>query len=173
MPASAKARCVELQRGFDIGEHKRGGAVGNERAISALERPGNERIFVALGAAEIIAEILAELRVRIANTVFVVLGGDAGERIRLIAPALEIQCGDLAEDAGEAAVDIGFFPHIGCLEQIASDLRGRRRGHLLDADHEHDAGGASGDRFKPLMHGGGAGSAGILDPGGALEAQIG
>ena len=166
-------RLVELQRGVDVGENERGGAVGNRRTIGALERPGDARVFVALLAAEFVAEILADLRVRIADAVLVVLGGNAGERIRLIAPALEIKRGDLAENPGKTAVDVGFLADIGRLEQIAADFRTGRRRHLLDADDEHDARGAGGDRFQSLVHGGGTGRAGVLDAGGALEAQVG
>ena len=166
-------RLAELERGRDVGQHDGGGAVRDQRAVGALERTGDARVLLALGAAEIVAEVLADLRVRIADAVLVVLGGDARERVRLVAPALEIEAGDLAEDAGKAAVDIGLLAHIGGLEQVASDLgRGRRR-HLLGADDQHDARGLGGDRVQSLMHGGRAGGAGILDPGGALEAQIG
>jgi len=91
----------------------------------------------------------------------------------LIAPFLEIQARDLAENAGEATVDLSLFAHIGRLQQIASDLgRGRRR-HLLDADHQHDAGAVPSDRLQSLVDGGRASRAGILDPRGALEPQLG
>jgi hypothetical protein len=102
----------------------------------------------------------------------VVLGGDARERVGLIAPTLEVARGDLAENAGEAAVDIGFLAHIRCLEQVAPDLGSRRRRHLLDADREHDASGPGSDRRETLMHGGRAGGTGVLHPAGAFEAQV-
>jgi hypothetical protein len=82
----------------------------------------------------------------------VVLGGDARERIGLVAPALEIERGNLAENAGEAAVDIGFLAHVGRLQQVAADLGARRGGHLLGADHQHDARGLRRDRREALMH---------------------
>ena len=138
-----------------------------------LSGPGDQRILVALGAAEVVAEILADLRIRIADAVLVILGGDPRQRVGLVAPALEIKSGDLAENAGKAAVDFGLLAHIRGFEEIAADLGRRRRGHLLDADDEHDAGLPGRDGFQALMHGGGAGGAGIFDPGGALEAQIG
>ena len=95
------------------------------------------------------------------------------ERVGLVAPFLEIEPGDLAEDAGKAALDVGFFAHVGSLEQVAADLRPRRRRHLLDADHQHDARRTRGDRLQALLDRGGTGGAGILHPRGALEAQIG
>ena len=166
-------RLAEFERGVDIGEHHSGGAVRNRRAIGALERAGDARVLLAFGAAEFVAEILAQLRVRVADAVLVVLGGDLRQRIRLVAPALKIEAGDFSKKTGEAAVDVGFLAHIGGLEQIAADLGGRRRRHLLDADHKHDARGPRRDRLEPLMHGGGTGGAGVLDPRGAFEAQIG
>ena len=74
-------RLAELERRADIRQHDRGGAVGDERAVGALERPGDARILLALGAAELVAQVLANLGVRIADAVLVILGGDAGERI--------------------------------------------------------------------------------------------
>ena len=163
----------DFQRGLDVGEHHGRSAVGDQRAIGALERAGDARVLLALGAAEVVAEIFSDLRVRIADAVLVVLGGDARQRIGLIAPALEIKSGDLAENAGETAVDVGLFAHIGGFQQISADLGARRRRHLLGADDKHDPRGARCDRFQALMYGGGTGSAGVLDAGGALEAQIG
>ena len=101
-----------------------------------------------------------------------VLGGDAGKRVGLVAPTLEVARGDLAENTGKAAVDIGFFAHVRCLEQVAPDLGSGRRRHLLGTDHEHDAGSLGGDCLEALMHGGRTGGAGVLDPAGAFEAQI-
>ena len=163
-------RLTELERGADIGEHDRGRAVGDQRAVGALERPGDARVLLALGAAEVVAQVLADLRIRIADAVLVILGGNARQRIRLVAPALEIESRDLAEDAREAAFDVGLFAHIGGLEQIFADLGRRCRGHLLGADDEHDARGFCFDRLDALMHRGRSGGAGILDPHGALEA---
>ena len=129
--------------------------------------------FFSLGvAAELEAEILAQLRIGIADAVLVVLRRDHGERVGLVAPALEIKSRDLAENPGEAALDVGLLAHVGGFQQIFSDLRAGRRGHLLDADHQHDARRLRRDRLQPLVHGGGAGRAGILHPQRALEAQI-
>ncbi len=166
-------RLVQPERGVDIGEHNRGGAVRHQRAIGTLQRAGNKRILLTLDAAEIVAEILAHLGVRVTDAVLVVLGGDHGQRIGLVAVFLEIQTGDLAENAGKAAIDLGFLAHIGRFQQIAPDLGGRRRRHLLDTDAKHDARRARLDRLDPLMHGSRAGGAGVFHPGRALETQIG
>ena len=166
-------RLAELERGLDVGEHDRGGAVRHQRAIGALERAGDERIFLALGAAEIVAEILAHLRVRIADAVLVVLGGDHGQRIGLVAPFLEIEAGDLAEDAGEAAVDLGFLAHVGCFQQVAPDLGAGVVVICSTPTQSTMRAARASIALMPLMHGGRTGGAGVLDPGRALEAQIG
>ena len=137
-----------------------------------LSGPGDERILVAGVAAEVIAEVLAHLRVGIADAVLVVLGRDQGQRVGLVAPALEIERGDLAENAGEAALDVGLLAHVGSFQQIFSDLRAGRRRHLLDADHEHDARRAGRNRLQSLMDRGRTGGAGVLDAQRALEAQV-
>ena len=165
-------RLVELQRGLDVGQHQRRRAVGHQRAVGALERTGDERILLADVAAELEAQILAQLRVRIADAVLVVLRRDHGERVGLVAPALEIEPGDLAENPGEAALDVGLLAHVGGFQQVFSDLGAGRRGHLLDADHQHDARRLGRDRLQPLMHGRGTGGAGVLHPQRALEAQV-
>jgi hypothetical protein len=102
----------------------------------------------------------------------VVFGSNHGECVGLIAPFLKIETSDLAENAGEPAVDIGLLAHIRCLEQIATDFRGRGRCHLFDAHNKHDACSAGLDCLYALMHGGGPGRAGVLDARRSLEAQI-
>src|SRR5262249_32669459 len=87
------------ERGPDIRDDESGRAVRDKRAIGALQRARDERILLALGAAEIVAEILAQLRIRIVDAVLVVLRRDEGERVRLVAVALEIAARDLPEDA--------------------------------------------------------------------------
>ena len=166
-------RLVHLQRRLDVGEHHRGRAVRHERAVGALQRSRDERVLLALAAAELEAEILAQLRIRIADAVLVVLRRDHRERVGLVAVFLEIGIRDLAEDAREAALDVRLVLHVGGLEQVAADLRPRRRGHLFDADHEHDARGLRLERAQALMDRRRTGRAGILDPRRALEAQIG
>src|SRR3546814_11521521 len=63
---------------------------------------GHHRVLVGDVAAELVAEVLAHLRQRIGHAVAVVLGGNGGQRVRLVAVLLEILLGDEAEDAGEA-----------------------------------------------------------------------
>jgi hypothetical protein len=156
-----------------VSEHDGRGAIGDERAVGALERACHERVLVALAPAEIIAQVLAHLRERIANAVLVVLGRDASERVGLIAVFLKIERRNATEDAGETTFDIGLVAHVGRLEQILADLRRRRRRHLLDPDDERKARTLRRDRVETLMHSCGTGGAGVLDPGRALEAQIG
>src|SRR4029077_11427051 len=105
-------RFAELERSADIGEDDAAPPVRDERAIRALERPRHARIFFALGAAELIAQVLADLGVRIAHAIAMSLGGDARERVGLITPALEITRRDLTEDPGKAAVDIPLLAHV-------------------------------------------------------------
>ena len=53
-------RLAEPQRGLDVGQHQGGGAVGHQRAVGALERAGDERVLLALVAAEVVAQVLAQ-----------------------------------------------------------------------------------------------------------------
>ena len=165
-------RFAELERGRNIGQDDGGGAVGDEGAVRAFERARHARILLTLGPAELVAEVLANLGKRVAHAVLVILGGDPRKRVRLVSPALEVTRGDLPENTGEAAVDIGFLAHIRCLEQVATDFRTGRRRHLLGADHKHDAGGFGGDRLEALMNGGRPGGTSVLYPARTLEAQI-
>ena len=48
-------RLAQPQRGLDVGQHQRGGAVGHERAVGALQRTGDARVLLAFGAAELVA----------------------------------------------------------------------------------------------------------------------
>src|ERR1700730_8035056 len=160
------------QRGFDIGEHQCRRAVGDRRAIGALQGTGHIRIFFTFAAAEIESEVLAQLRIGIRDSVLVILGGDHGERVRLVAVFLKIQRRDPAENSREAARDVGLLAHIRRLEEIAADVGRGRRGHLLSPDHEHNAGRAGLDRPYALMHRGGPGRACVLDTGRGLETQI-
>ena len=159
-------------RGFGIGQHQRRRAVRHQRAIGALQRPRHERILLAFGAAEFVADILAHLRIGVGDAVLVVLGGDHRQRIGLVAVFLEIGLRDLAEHAGEAAGGLAVLGQIGGAQQVPADLGGRRPRHLLDADHQHDFRSARGDRPDALMHGGRSGGAGILDPCRRLEPQM-
>ena len=159
------------QRRLGVGDHDGRRAVRDERAIGALQRAGDEGVLVALRAAEFEAEILAHLRIRVADAVLVVLGGDHRERVGLVAVALEIEARDLAEDAGEARRRVAVLRQVGGLQEVPADLGPGRRRHLLDADDEHRAGAPRLDRLDRLMHRGRAGGAGILDAGRRLEAE--
>ena len=77
---------------------------------------------------------------------------------------LEIIIGDVAEHAGEAALDIGFLLYIRRAQQVLADRRAFRAGHLLDADDEDEAAALGLDGLDALMDGGAARGAGILDP---------
>ena len=59
---------------------------------------------------------------------------------RLVAMPLEIALGDLAEHAGEAALDAALLLEVGGAEQRLGDLGPGQVGHLLDADHQDEAG---------------------------------
>ncbi|MGY3422005.1 hypothetical protein ACVWZW_002480 [Bradyrhizobium sp. F1.13.4] len=78
----------------------------------------------------------------------------------------------MPKHAGEAADGVAVLGQIGRLEQVLADLRPRRARHLFDADNEDNPGRAGRDRAHALMDGGGAGGAGVLDPGRRLEAQL-
>ena len=164
-------RPPHLGRDLPFGDDEGRGAIGDERAIGPLQGSGHERVLVRFLPAEREAEILAHLRVRIADAVLVVLGGDHGERIGLVAVPLEVGGGDLAEDAGETARRVAVLRQVGGLEEVLADLGARRRRHLLDPDDERDAGAAGFDGLDGPVHGGRAGGAGVLDARRRLEAQ--
>ena len=102
-------RLLHAERRADIGQHHGGRAVGHRRAVGALQRARDERVLVRRRAAELVGEFLLEMRVGVLGAVLVRLDRDLGERIGLVAVALEIGRGDLAEDAGEARLDVGFL----------------------------------------------------------------
>ncbi len=102
-----------------------------------------------------------------------VLGRDHGKRVGLIAVLLEIQPGNLAENSGKATLDIGLVAHVRRLEQVPADLGRRRSRHLLHADDKDNPRGLGSNRLEPLVHGRRTGRTGVLNPGRALEAQIG
>src|SRR5262245_5510294 len=93
-------RVAELERGFNVGQDDGGGAVGDERAVRALERTRHARILLALGAAELVAEVFANLSKWIAHAVLVILGGDTRKPRRLVAPALKVTRGNLPKNTG-------------------------------------------------------------------------
>ena len=98
-------RLLHAERGGDVGQHHGGGAVGHRRAVGALQRSRHERVLVRGRAAEFVGELLLEVRERVFGAVAVRLDRDLGERVRLVAVALEVGRGDLAEDAGESRLD--------------------------------------------------------------------
>ena len=100
-----------------------------------------------------------------------VLGGDRGERVALIAVLLEVTLGDLAEHAGEAALDRALLLEVGGAEQRLGDLGPGQVGHLLDAHHQDETRPARADRLQALVDRGRAGGAGILDAGRRLKRQ--
>src|SRR3546814_6735063 len=85
---------------------------------------------------------------------------------------LEVLLRDAGEDPGEPALDRRLLLEVARLHEDAADLRPRRVGHLLDADDEHDTAALRLDEVQPLMDGGGACGAGVLDPGRRLEAEM-
>src|SRR5882757_8345588 len=165
-------RLLHAERGLHVGQDHGGGAVGHRRAVGALQRPRHERVLVRGIAAELVGELLLEVRIGILGAVLVRLYRDLGEGVGLVAVALEIGRGDLAEDAGEARLDVGLFGDIRGLDQHLARLRAVELGHLLDAHHQHEARLAGGQRVQPHVDRGRAGGAGILDPRAGLEAQV-
>src|SRR6185437_14882652 len=83
-------RLLHAERRADIGQHDRGGAVGHWRAVGALQRTGDERVLVRRRAAELVGEFLLEVGERVPGAVLVRLDGDLGERVGLVAVALEV-----------------------------------------------------------------------------------
>src|SRR5207247_7160905 len=90
-------------RGVGAAQDERGGAVGYERAVGAAKRTGNDGILLRHRPAKVIAEILAQVRVGVLRAITMVLGRDAGQRVRLVAVAIEIRLRDAAEHASKAA----------------------------------------------------------------------
>ena len=172
MRGSAKDHSLRHgERGLDVGQHQRGRAIRDRRAIGALQRARDLRVPVRDRPAEHVAEILPKVSERVLRAVSVVLGGDGGERVRLVAMALEIALRDQAEDSGETARDMGFLPDIGRFEQVFRDFRAARAGHFLDADDEYEAGIPGADRGHALMDRRAARGAGVLDIGCRREAH--
>jgi len=82
-------------------------AAPSDTSEQSIRFSGRRRaVLVGDSAAEFVAEIAAHLGHRVGDAVLVVLRGDPRQRIGLVAVALEIFLGDLAEDAGEAALDL-------------------------------------------------------------------
>ena len=132
-------RLVVGQRGIEVGEHHRRRAVRDRRTVGPLQGTGDDGVLVRLGAAELEAEILLEMRERVDRAVGVVLGGDPGEHVCLVAVFLEVALGDAPENRREAPVLAAFFLDVARLDQhLAYGGAGKLR-HLLDADHQNPA----------------------------------
>ena len=112
-------RVAGLKRSAGVGEHDRGGAVRNQRAVGTLERSGDVGVLLALAPAKLEAEVLAHLGIGVVDAVLVVLGGNHSECVRLVAVALEIGLRDLAEDAGEAGRRVAIFRQVRGLEPVS------------------------------------------------------
>ena len=112
-------RLGAAERRIRVRQHDGRGAVGDKRAVGAPQRPGDERILFGHSVAELVAEILAELRVWVLDPVSVVLGGDPGERLRAVAVALEIEAGDAPEDAGETAFRVALLLTVGGIKRMS------------------------------------------------------
>ena len=158
--------------GLFVRQHQRRGAIRDQRTIGPLQRRCNVRVFLADGAAEVVAEVLAHLRERVVHAVLVVLRRDRRQGIGLVAVALEICLGDAAEHAGKTGGNVGLFLLVAGLEQGVADLLAGRRGHLLDPDHQGEAAAAGQQEVPRAINRGRAGGAGVLVAGDRLEAQF-
>ena len=100
-PAAVARRCHGLfgmvQRVSDIGQHHGCRAIGDQGTIGALQGAGHKRVLFRDLAAELVAQILAQLGIGVGDAVLVVLGGDRGERVGLVPVALEVLLGDAGE----------------------------------------------------------------------------
>ena len=134
---------------------------------------GDVGVLLRHGAAEIVAEVAAHLGVGVVDAVLVVLCGDGGQRVGLVAITLEVALGDLAEDPGETGGDFAFFAAVGCGEEDVADLRAGGGGHFFGADDEGEAAAAGGQEVAGAVDGGGAGGAGVFEAGGLGEAEFG
>ena len=112
------------------------------------------------------------MRVRVIDTVGVILGGNRRQGIGLVAKAREVILRDQAKDAGKAAWRMGFFLDVGCLEQGFADLLVGQRVHLFHADDQSVADASASqcihggpDRGRPR-------GAGVFKPHGRCMAQL-
>jgi hypothetical protein len=107
------------------------------------------------------------------HAVAVVLGRDRGQRVGLVAKALEVAGGNLAEDAGKTAGRVAFFPDVGAPQQRLADLRVGQRVHLFQADHQRAFHAAAAEGVERRPDGGRSGGAGVFKPHGRRVAQFG
>ena len=87
--------------------------------------------------------------------------------------ALEILSADAAEDAGEATLDALLGLAVAGIQRQLADLGARASRSSSRPHHQGEAAALRRQEVQRAMDGGGAGSAGILEPGDRLEAQLG
>ena len=77
----------------------------------------------------------------------------------------------VAKTPAKSAFDLAVLLAVARPEEDVADLRARRVRHLLHADDEHHPSALRLDEVEPLVDRGGAGRAGVLDPGGRGETE--
>ncbi len=123
-------------------------------------------------AAEVVSEVLAELGQRIGDTVAVVLRGDAGQRVGLVAVALEVPVWPFARRCRRSRSRCRPPPS-GTRHsiRISATCGTLDFGHFLGPDHQHEPCTTGGDRVESLVDRRGSGGAGVLHPCRGLESQ--
>ena len=99
---------------------------------------------------------------RVLHPVGVVLGGNGGQCVALVAKALEIRGRDGAEHARKTRRVGRFFFHIGAAQQGLGDLGAGHGVHDLEAHHQRVAHTAGFDRVHGRPNGGRTGGTGVL-----------
>ena len=164
--------CFMPQRGLDVGQHEGGGAVGDQRAVGALQRAGDDRVLVGDGAAELVAQVLAQLRLGVGAAVLVVLGGDRGQRVGLVAVALEVALARSGRTRRRSRPRCPSPRRRRRQRSSVSPMAGPASSVIFSTPTTSTMRAALRlDRAQALLHRGRAGGAGVLDPGGGLEAQ--
>ncbi len=100
-----------------------------------------------------------------------VLGGDHGERIRLVAEFLEIGLSDARKNSGKTRRNARFFLAVTGAEQRVAHFRGCPCRHLFDADDQHVTTLPRLQEIAPGMNGGAARGAGVFGAAHRFEAQ--
>ena len=153
-----------------------GGAVGHGGAVGAAQRIGHHRVLVRHGAAEVLAEVLAELGVGVVHAVAVVLRRDGAQDVAELSVAVPVALLVVLRDLGEESREPGGGGLAGhvvvCAEQGRAHDVGPGLRHLLGADHQDGLRGAGQQRFGALLERGRAGGAGVLNPGGRDVGQL-
>jgi hypothetical protein len=115
--------------------------------------------------AEFEPQILAHLSEGIAHPVGVVLCSDHRQFSAFVAVALEVGCGDPPEQAGEAAMHIGFLGPVARREQNLVHFGHGRGGHFLGPGYKCDPPATGIDEIQRGIQRGRAGGAGVLGSG--------